>query len=155
MVDLARMFEAQNALQLALGHDFKTMTMEERISYVKMNVLACISELNEALNEMSWKPWADAEYINETAYFGEIRDAMQFIINLFLVGENSLSPEEVAVDVEDALHTKIEINHKRIRTGYDGVSGKCPDCKRSYDDAATPCLPKHEEHDYICLAPSA
>lgn len=136
MTDLAKMMAAQLELQRVKGTDPTAMTLEERIQFIKDQVLACTDELHEALAEVGWKPWASARFISENSAFGELRDAWQFLTNLmFAVTQDS--PEDLAKRLEDNLYEKLEINHRRMAEGYDGVSTKCPQCKRALDETNT------------------
>ena len=86
------------------------------------------------LAEMGWKPWAKSRHINLEAARGEAIDALHFILNIFL-----------ALGLDDAeeiilrYNTKHDKNAKRQEEGYDGVTTKCPGCKRALDDEAVTC----------------
>lgn len=136
MRSLAEMMDAQQHLQEIInGKRLDQFTDEERMEALRINVLALIKELGEALDETGWKPWATSNHINAYAFKGEIVDAWHFLMNLMLhVG---MTPE----DLYDGYFIKHRINLKRQRDGYDGVTGKCPQCKRAYDDPAVKCIP--------------
>jgi hypothetical protein len=56
---LSRMIEMQRELQTkTYGHDFTVMSTQDRVHFIKENVLAMTDELHELLAETSWKPWA-------------------------------------------------------------------------------------------------
>jgi len=126
---LAEIFNLQRELQTSsYGYDPAEMQGEERTTFIMWNVVALTDELHEALAEVGWKPWATSRHVNEEALKGELVDALHFFINLCLVS---------GMDV-DELHAryleKRNRNAKRQAEGYDGVTGKCPICKRALDD---------------------
>jgi len=125
---LRRVFAAQEHFQSLLGHDYDAMTEEERVGYLKDQILALLDESHEALNEIGWKPWASSRHINREEFSGELVDILCFLVNLALgVG---LSPDDFfRLHEEKALR-----NIKRQESKYDGVAGKCPGCKRAIDD---------------------
>jgi hypothetical protein len=100
---------------------------EELIDYVRVNVLAAEDELHEALNEVSWKPWASAQFINREEFIGEIVDTLHFIGNL-LAGVGCTDAE-----LTEAYLEKMNRNRARMTEGYTGLD-KCFECKRSADD---------------------
>jgi hypothetical protein len=134
-VSLDDTFELQATLQRALDTHPDTMEdPEERIQYIKDMVLALENELQaEFLGEIGWKPWATSRHINTDAAKSELVDAFQFFMNLcFVVG---MTAEELMT-----LHAaKIKKDFARIEEGYDGVSTKCPVCKRAMDDEFVSC----------------
>ncbi len=136
---LCDLFEAQLQFQERLGNDFTKMTPEDRIRYVREFTLACIGELVEAMDETGWKPWATSRHVHVDKFFAELRDAWQFLTNLMFVARPDLDPVGLAFLLEDALYQKLEVNHARADTGYDGVSGKCDACHRALDDPSVTC----------------
>jgi hypothetical protein len=103
-------------------------------AYVREQALALADEKHEALAEVAWKSWASGGFwINRDAYKGELADTLIFLMNLMLVAE--ITPSEL-MEVVKAKQIK---NHKRQDDGYDGVTTKCPRCKRAYDDDAVGC----------------
>lgn len=105
----------------------------DKMEYIRTQILALTDELHEAMAETGWKPWASSNHINVEAFKGELVDAWHFFMNLMLsVGMTS---EELF----QAYVGKNAVNHLRQDQGYDGVSTKCPGCKRAYDDKATLC----------------
>lgn len=133
MSELVELITAQRDLQTRLGYDFLRMTDEEKIAYIRENVLACTDELHEALKETGWKSWAASRHINHDAYLGELRDAWQHLTNLMLVALPY--PDMLAEWFEKALAAKHAVNDKRIGR-YDGVSTKCPSCSRALEDVS-------------------
>lgn len=138
MIDLERLITAQRNLQVKLGYHFEHMTPVEKIEYIKENVLAATDELHEALAETGWKSWATSQHINDDAYLGELRDAWQFLTNLMLVVEPD--PVKLAERFSDSLAEKHGVNYRRV-DNYDGVSTKCPSCKRALDEVTITELP--------------
>lgn len=115
------------------GHDFDAMSNEERIQFIHWNVTALTDELHEALGEVGWKPWATNRHINEEAFVSELVDAWHFLMNLIIVSDAS------SEDFVKAYYAKRAKNIKRQEDGYDGVTGKCPSCRRALDDDAVLC----------------
>lgn len=107
----------------------------ERKAYIREQALALTDELHEALAEVGWKSWATSAHINRDAYAGELADVFIFLMNLMLVGD--ITPSELM----GLVRNKIAKNNQRQDDGYDGVSTKCPQCKRAYDDDAVKCYP--------------
>lgn len=126
--------DAQRQLQVkAYGYDPVEMPQDEKIEFIRWNILALEDELHEAIAEVGWKPWATSRHINREAFRGELVDAFHFLMNLMLV---------VDIDAEEflsAYRAKREKNAKRQAAGYDGVSGKCAGCSRALDDDAVSC----------------
>lgn len=114
--------------------DFREMGNEERIVQVKEMKLALEAELQEMLDEVGWKPWASSRFVNAEAMRGELIDALHFLLNLMI-----LAGFRDWEEVEAAYLKKRNINAQRQEDGYDGVSGKCPACRRALDDGATRC----------------
>lgn len=106
---------------------------EERIAFYKDMHIAIISELQEALDEMGWKPWATSKHFNDQAVQAELVDAFHFFMNLFMVAGGN--PQKLF----DGYLAKRLKNIKRQEEGYDGVSTKCPKCHRALDDDAVDC----------------
>jgi hypothetical protein len=106
---------------------------EDKLEWIRWNVLALEDELHELLAETGWKPWAKSKHINREAYISELVDSFHFLMNLMLVVDCSV-PEFLAKYFE-----KRGINIKRQEAGYDGVTGKCQECHRALDDAGVHC----------------
>lgn len=129
------MMDLQIALQRKLGTNIEEMSPTELMAFVREQMLACTDELHEALQETGWKTWAKNPHINMEAFRAELIDAWQFLMNLMWVG--GMTPEMLYVG-----HAKkVEKNLKRNEEKYDGVSTKCPQCRRAYDDTAVACHP--------------
>lgn len=92
------------------------------------NALAAHVELDEAMAEVGWKSWTTKRgWVNRAAFLTEIVDEQHFIANMLVaVG---ITDEEY----EAAYQAKQQVNRDRMASGtYDGVSDKCPACKRAY-----------------------
>lgn len=116
---LQEMIDLQAKLQSeTYGKDISKLDTREKIEAYRINMMALQDELHEALNEMSWKPWAKAEYFNDDRVQQELVDAWHFFMNLMIIS---------GMDAEK-LHlrylAKREVNIKRQEDGYDGVSTK-------------------------------
>lgn len=132
---LARMIRMQCVLQeQTYGYDFAEMSVQQRVDFIKENVLALTDELHELLAETSWKPWAKSEFLNEEKAFSELIDAWHFMMNIMLAVMPNAEASDIAEHLANAYFTKREINVKRQEVGYDGQSTKCPNCKRALDD---------------------
>lgn len=139
---LVEMMIRQRRLQEdSYGFNFDTMTEEERVLFARDQILALLDEAHEALAEIGWKPWATSRHMNRDAFVSELVDAWHFLMNLLLAAQ--VKPHEFF----SLYIAKNEKNAKRQREGYDGVSTKCPACKRAYDDDAVYCTPAGHEGD--------
>jgi hypothetical protein len=114
---------------------------DEQVEYIRTCMLAALDELHEALNETSWKSWATHRYVNSDAFFAELVDAWHFMMNMALASGVADSPEKIADEFAAQYFKKRERNAQRQREGYDGVSSKCPRCRRAYDDEHVECRP--------------
>lgn len=126
------MLAAQRELQeTSMGYAFGQMTTTERVAYVKDMVLALSNELQaEVLGEVSWKSWTSGDpFINVAAYKKELIDCVHFLMNLML------AVDMTADELYDGYLAKRAVNQRRQVEGYDGVSTKCPGCKRALDDS--------------------
>ena len=128
------------------GFDFGEMTTTDRIEFITWNVLALTDELHEALAETGWKPWATSRHINDDAFKSELIDAFHFMGNLFLAAD--MDGDEVM----RRYRKKRQVNADRQADGYDGVTTKCPVCKRALDDPAVSCTYDHVSHRAECAA---
>lgn len=140
---LGQMFRSQEQFQQMLysGDLPSDLQGTEKMEYIRTQSLALTDELHEALAETGWKPWATSNHINVDAYKSELVDVWIFLMNLMLVV--GMAPSEL-VKLTQAKQLK---NIKRQLAGYDGISTKCPGCKRAYDDDAVKCTPMHAGPD--------
>jgi hypothetical protein len=125
---LGEIFSRQEYFQRLLGHAWEDMTEEERVGYLKDQILALLDETHEALNEMGWKPWASSRHLNAPEFAGELVDILCFLVNLAL-GVGLTPTQFFQMHEEKALR-----NIQRQEAKYDGLTGKCPVCKRALDD---------------------
>lgn len=125
--------------------EFPISDPDELADYVTMNYAALTVELGEFMQEVGWKDWAAPRgWVNRRAAVGELVDAAHFLANVLC-----------ALDVtdnewEELYRLKQEVNRQRQRAGYDGRTGKCPVCRRSYDDAAVDCVPATTSDPTYC-----
>lgn len=140
------MFEAQRQLQhKIIGCDPGELEGIDRIQFIKDMVLAIENEMQaEILPEIGWKPWATSRHVNEAACQGEMIDIFHFFMNLCMVF--NVTPEMLF----EKYLAKREINLLRQAHGYDGVSDKCPICKRALDDEAVKCIPATSGAEGYC-----
>jgi phosphoribosyl-ATP pyrophosphohydrolase len=133
MIDrLQLMLDMQRELQFRInGYKIEEQDLAQRVANVSLNVLACTDELHEALNETSWKPWADSEFINDEALKKELIDVWHFLMNLFL--HAGMEADEIMRRYAE----KHAVNLTRQDVGYDGIAGKCPNCRRDLADVET------------------
>lgn len=104
--------------------------------YVVMNHTALSVELGELMNEVGWKSWSEPRgWVNREAVLSEAVDVAHFLANI-LCAVGITDEEWVA-----AYQSKQATNRRRQLTGYDSREGKCPGCRRAYDDEATRCFP--------------
>lgn len=145
---LDSMLRRQRELQeKSMGIDFKTMSDEDKIAYIKENVLALTDELHEMLGEMGWKSWATSRHINTNAAFSELIDAWHFMMNIALaLMPGDMHPSMVADLFEHYYSAKRAKNVQRQVDGYDGVSTKCPGCGRALDDAGAIQVERRSGH---------
>ena len=133
-MSLDKALEAQLQLQIkSFGQNPKELTDEQRVEWIRWNVLALEDELHEALAETGWKPWATSKHVNRDAFISELVDAFHFLMNLMLVVDCSSD------EFLEKYFEKRGINEKRQAEGYDGIKGKCSHCHRALDDAAVHC----------------
>lgn len=137
---LAAMLHAQRTLQVeSFGFDpAEEVDPAKRLEFLRWNVLALIAELTELLDETGWKPWATSQHINELETLGEWVDAWHFMMNVAWAtfGQGVLGDADVLSELITAAYKrKHEVNAARQRDGYDGVSTKCPRCKRELSES--------------------
>jgi len=98
--------------------------------YVTWNHSALVLEAGELLSEFGWKTWAQPRgWVNRELALKEAVDVGHFLANILTA--IGVTDEEWKV----AYQAKQQVNRDRMSGGtYDGVSTKCPGCKRAYDD---------------------
>lgn len=107
----------------SFGIDPQELDGEERNNYVQAMSLAAVIELGEALQEISWKPWASGDYFHREAYLMELIDMLHFWMNLVLIATDKPN------DVINVYMRKAQINADRQAVGYTGME-KCETCGR-------------------------
>ena len=142
------LFVMQRDFQARLNFDTfpADFDSDEKMAYIREQALALTDELHEALGETGWKTWATSRHINHDAYKGELADVFIFFMNLMMVAD--ITPS----DLLTAVQAKMAKNIKRQDEGYDGVSTKCPGCKRAYDDDAVKCYPLAADNEMTKVA---
>ena len=109
--------------------DIIAQTVAQRVEAIKGNIFALEHELHELVDEMSWKDWTVGEpYINRDAAVKELVDVLCFFLNICL--HLGVTPDELLTRYVE----KNVINHRRQDESYDGVTTKCPNCRRALDD---------------------
>lgn len=126
---------------------FKECTPERAIEMVRIQTLACIKELGEALDEVGWKPWASSRHFNVEAFRSELIDAFRFWLNLVHI--SGMSAEGVMNHYLESLAK----TDARVENGYTGLD-KCPSCKRAYDDKHIGCWPPTENIEDVPPTPA-
>lgn len=140
-------FDHQGRMQIEVygdGTPFAEWSDERRAVFIKDNILAMLDETHEALGEVGWKPWASSRHLNKDAFQGELVDALHFFFNLMHAA--GITPEALLEGYE----AKAAKNRQRQAEGYDGVSTKCPLCKRALDDLAVACHAETENDPAWC-----
>ena len=129
------MFRAQIELQRTYhGMHPGDMSDEQKMAYIREQALALIVEIGEALKETGWKSWASSNHIDRDKYVSELgADAMRFLINMLLVA--GVDPGELFRVFMAKAGTVMD----RATNGYDGVTGKCPRCRRDLGDTGVTC----------------
>lgn len=113
------------------GHNVWEMTDEERIEFIRWNVLAATDELHEALQECGWKPWGSSRHLNRDAYLEELADVQLFLDNLVLMAiRDDQDGDDLGDEFDTICYRKIVNSERRQRDGYNGFTEKCPNCRR-------------------------
>lgn len=141
----------QERLQiLAFDKDPMTLRGDERADFIRWNALALEDELHEMLQEVGWKPWATSRHMNEEAFLDEAVDLLHFLGNLLLT--TGLGIDDLEAKLQEKYEAKHEENLRRQQDGYDGVSDKCPRCKRALIGRPRAC-PVHGELEVDPIVP--
>jgi hypothetical protein len=129
MASFLALLTKQDELQReTFGFAFEQMTDDQRMEYIRWNMLALQDELHEAMQETGWKPWASSSHLNIEPYLGEMVDALHFFMNLLLV--TGVRPDQLAQKFTEIYLAKWQRNVERQAEGYTGVKEKCPVCGR-------------------------
>lgn len=135
MLHLNEFLEMQRKLQLRMPPPNRVpadLRGDDRATFLVWNMYALMDELHEAMDETGWKPWATSRHLDADKMLKEMVDAWHFFMNVLLVigGEKGWSTDELAAAFSDAYEHKNAVNAERQAEGYDGLSSKCPHCKR-------------------------
>lgn len=103
---------------IAYGQDPRELRGEERLEYIRWNVLALTDELHEALRETGWKPWSADDHVNFAAFNDELVDAFHFLANLILVANPNDGIDQIAKDFAFRYRRKVDKNIQRQVDGY-------------------------------------
>lgn len=134
---LSDMFSSSTELQQIMGNDWRGMSPDRLASYRVEMAFALAAEVHEAIDETGWKSWASSRHTNVDEFKDEMTDAWLFMLNLMI------SAGMTADDLFDRYIKKRVNAETRHTDGYDGVTTKCPTCKRDYDNEAVKCTPMH------------
>lgn len=144
MMNILHFMQMQDDLQSAMkeanpqnsGSPYD-MTPQQLAEFITWNHTALVVELSEMLGEVGWKPWASSRHVNHPAAMKEMVDAWHFFLNILnaLAAMADLSMWEMARQFDLYYQEKNAKNLQRQVDGYDGITGKCPWCKRELSDA--------------------
>lgn len=139
---LSEMLERQRRLQLKMPPPNRVpadLRGDERATFLVWNCYALMDEIHEAMDETGWKPWATSRHLDADKMLKELVDAWHFFMNIMLVvgGEKGWTVEQLAHEFSSAYMAKNMKNEQRQQEGYDGISSKCPNCKREITETNT------------------
>lgn len=134
------MLESQRMVQEGYKHTFPK-SPEETMRYLTEMAYSVCDEVHEAMGETGWKSWTSSNHINREEFMGEMADAFLFFMNMMLAA--GMTSDELI----ERVAKKQDNSFKRQKYGYDGVSDKCPKCKRAYDNKGVKCTPAHAGPD--------
>lgn len=119
-----------------LAGDPMELKGDDLADFMRWNAFALDDEVHEALAEVGWKPWATSRHVNHPEFMREMVDAWHFFLNMLLAGAGAsgCSIWEMATQFENYYIEKNQKNLQRQLDGYDGVSTKCPVCKRELSE---------------------
>lgn len=118
----------------AFGVDPPSLEGDELADYILWNALALHDEVSEMLQEVGWKPWTQPRgWVNRDAMIGEVVDQLHFIANILVTVGCTGS------ELQQRYTEKVAKNRARQLGGDDGVSRRCPRCRRSLDDVGGIC----------------
>lgn len=117
---LESMMDMQKDLQKRLGADFSSMSMQERVAFIKEHSIHLNQEINEMLYELPYfKPWKDYSSLTESQKNDmlekarmELIDAWHFFMNMSLA--LGMTPEQFYM----MYAAKNKENHRRQDVGY-------------------------------------
>ena len=120
MEKLEQMMNEQELFQTRLGANFDSMTVRDRVAFIKEHSIHLNQEVNEMLYELPYfKPWKDYTGLTEEAEMEAIKkaqmecvDAWHFFMNIMLA--LGFTPESF-----HAMYmAKNKENHRRQDDGY-------------------------------------
>jgi dimeric dUTPase (all-alpha-NTP-PPase superfamily) len=135
---LQDMLNQQALLQKVMDKRSDSSDPQTRCEYFKDMSMAAMLEIAEMVEETGWKPWSSSWHINREQAMAEWIDVWHFMMNC----ANALEMTEG--EIVARYEQKAAINRERAASNYDGVSTKCPGCKRALDDPATKCYYKDD-----------
>ena len=120
MEKLDHMMDMQRTFQERLGADFSSMTVRDRVAFIKEHSIHLSQEINEMLYELPYfKPWKDYTDVTEADEgFAILKarmeciDAWHFFMNIMLA--LGFTPESFY----DMYIAKNKENHRRQDVGY-------------------------------------
>lgn len=137
---LERMLIMQGGTQSeTYGFRFSEMSPDQLINYIRDQHQAAVMELGEALDEVSWKPWAQGSWIHRDEFMNELVDVLHFWLNMALAIGGKATARELADEIFTRFALKNRTNARRQVDGYDGRSTKCGGCGRALDDLGVEC----------------
>lgn len=147
-----KMLEMQLNLQIEkMGHDPRELEGEAREDFFRTMAYALEDEIHEAGQEISWKPWAKAQFFNREPYIKELVDANHFLLNLIIMGfPPGTTPTVMAQTFFEGYANKNAVNAQRQDEGYTGI--KCPSCHREVEAAQRHAL-IHFDMSHIVRCP--
>jgi len=141
-----------------VGRTPQDLEGDEQIRFIVDMSYALEDEIHEMTNAVGWKPWATDRRVDAEEMRGELIDQLHFWLNLWMTTfPPGTHPAEMAATLERDYIKKNLRNAKRQEEGYDGVTGKCPQCKRDWLDilrktiTTTNPTTAFENLDVICV----
>ena len=117
---LERMLIMQGGTQSeTYGFRFSEMSPDQLISYIRDQHQAAVMELGEALDEVSWKPWAQGSWIHRDEFMNELIDVLHFWLNMALAVGGKATARELADEIFTRFALKNRTNARRQMDGYE------------------------------------
>lgn len=120
MGKLQEMMDKQATLQLRLGTNFNTLTIEERVAFIKEHSIHATQEIHEMLYELPFfKPWKDYSGMSEASQVKGMTMGMKEYVDFFHFTLNM----GIALGFDEELLYQMYMeknseNHKRQDEGY-------------------------------------
>lgn len=111
--------------QVILGQPMTQLDIHEvRAEYVRINVLAAVKELMEAMDEVGWKPWGKSQHFNTQKFIEELADVQMFLDNLKLtLVADGWTVEEIdklfAKELRGKIRNTLDRHHSDTYDGFD------------------------------------